>query len=56
VEKKLTGGDINPGKRRELFYSPYHHFVRVSFGPSMDTLVQGLNALEALINSFKNNK
>lgn len=45
--------DINPGKRRELFASPYHHFVRVSFGPSMETLVQGLDALEGLIKNFK---
>jgi aspartate/methionine/tyrosine aminotransferase len=45
--------DINPGKRRELFSSPYHHFVRVSFGPSMDTLVQGLQALEFMIKNFK---
>jgi len=45
--------DINPGKRRELFSSPYHHFVRVSFGPSMDTLVQGLTALEFMIKNFK---
>lgn len=45
--------DINPGKRRELFASPYHHFVRVSFGPSMETLVQGMNALENLIKNYK---
>lgn len=45
--------NINPGKRRELFASPYHHFVRISFGPHMDTLVKGLNAIETLVKSFK---
>jgi len=45
--------DINPGKRRELFSSPYHHYVRVSFGPSMETLVRGMNSLKLLIEDYK---
>ncbi|KAJ3005475.1 hypothetical protein HKX48_000655 [Thoreauomyces humboldtii] len=34
--------DINPGRRRELFHSPFHHFVRLSFGPPMEQLERGL--------------
>lgn len=44
--------DINPGKRRELFHSPYHSFVRISFGPPMRTLQSGMDALERLIQKF----
>jgi aspartate/methionine/tyrosine aminotransferase len=25
--------DLNPAKRRDLFDSPCHHFVRISYGP-----------------------
>ncbi|EIE89545.1 hypothetical protein RO3G_14256 [Rhizopus delemar RA 99-880] len=28
--------DVNPSHRRELFESPCHHFVRLSFGPPME--------------------
>jgi hypothetical protein len=27
--------DLNPSKRRDLFDSPCHHFVRVSYGPKV---------------------
>lgn len=33
--------DINPAHRRNLFNSPCHHFVRLSFGPPLDDLVRG---------------
>ncbi|RKP15194.1 aminotransferase [Piptocephalis cylindrospora] len=41
--------DINPSQRRELFDSPCHHFVRLSFGPSMDVLERGLDGIERVM-------
>eukprot|EP01104_Vermistella_antarctica_P012730 TRINITY_DN373_c0_g1_i2.p1 TRINITY_DN373_c0_g1~~TRINITY_DN373_c0_g1_i2.p1 ORF type:complete len:447 (+),score=95.05 TRINITY_DN373_c0_g1_i2:67-1407(+) len=45
--------DVNPGKRRELFRSPYHEYVRLSMGPPLEQLVVGLDALERLVNKFR---
>jgi len=45
--------DVNPGKRRELFNSPCHHYIRLSFGPSMDVLKTGMDSLERLVNAHK---
>lgn len=45
--------DVNPGKRRELFNSPYHHYVRFSCGPPLATLERGLNHLQTMINEYK---
>eukprot|EP01113_Clastostelium_recurvatum_P024783 TRINITY_DN2961_c0_g1_i3.p1 TRINITY_DN2961_c0_g1~~TRINITY_DN2961_c0_g1_i3.p1 ORF type:complete len:543 (-),score=118.90 TRINITY_DN2961_c0_g1_i3:59-1666(-) len=45
--------DVNPGKRRELFHSPYHHYVRISFGPTLEQLKRGLDALERMVAAFK---
>ena len=33
--------DINPSHRRNLFHSPCHHFVRLSFGPPLADLDMG---------------
>ena len=33
--------DINPAHRRNLFSSPCHHFVRLSFGPPLEDLNKG---------------
>ena len=33
--------DINPAHRRNLFSSPCHHFVRLSFGPPIEDLDKG---------------
>lgn len=33
--------DINPSHRRDLFHSPCHHFVRLSFGPPLEVLNRG---------------
>jgi hypothetical protein len=33
--------DINPSHRRNLFHSPCHHFVRLSFGPPLEDLDKG---------------
>jgi aspartate/methionine/tyrosine aminotransferase len=37
--------DINPSHRRNLFHSPCHHFVRLSFGPPLHDLDMGLDAM-----------
>jgi aspartate/methionine/tyrosine aminotransferase len=42
--------DIDPSARRDLFESPCHHFVRLSYGPKMDNLCVGLNAIERVLN------
>ena len=34
--------DLNPSKRRDLFDSPCHHFVRISYGPKMMFLERGM--------------
>jgi len=45
--------DINPAHRRNLFKSPCHHFVRLSFGPSIETLDKGLDAIERVLKRVK---
>lgn len=45
--------DVNPSKRRDLFHSPCHHFVRISYGPSLDTLVRGFEAMATMIANRK---
>lgn len=42
--------DINPSSRRELFDSPCHHFVRLSFGPPQEELDRGLDGLVRVLN------
>ncbi|KAK3056112.1 hypothetical protein LTS18_011723 [Coniosporium uncinatum] len=41
--------DLNPSKRRDLFDSPCHHFVRLSYGPRMEVLERGMDAFERII-------
>ncbi len=41
--------DINPGKRRSGRASRFKHYVRFSFGPSMDMVERALDRLDALI-------
>ncbi|ATY66748.1 aminotransferase class I and II [Cordyceps militaris] len=45
--------DLNPSRRRDLFDSPCHHFVRFSYGPRMDVLTKGLDSIEKVVNKFK---
>jgi hypothetical protein len=45
--------DINPSHRRDLFKSPCHHFVRISFGPPMEDLVKGLDGFERILKRAK---
>ncbi|KAI6092867.1 PLP-dependent transferase [Hypoxylon rubiginosum] len=46
--------DLNPSRRRDLFDSPCHHFVRFSYGPRMDVLKMGCDGIERVVNKFKN--
>ena len=41
--------DVNPGQRRDHIPSRLKRFVRLSFGPSMDTVRTGLERLDQLI-------
>ena len=41
--------DLNPSKRRDLFDSPCHHFIRFSYGPKMDVLRKGLDGFQRVI-------
>ena len=44
--------DLNPAKRRDLFDSPCHHFVRLSYGPRMEVLEMGLDGIERVVNKY----
>ncbi|KAK4460298.1 aspartate aminotransferase [Cladorrhinum samala] len=46
--------DLNPARRRDLFDSPCHHFVRFSYGPKMDVLKMGCDGIERVVNKFRN--
>jgi aspartate/methionine/tyrosine aminotransferase len=41
--------DLNPAKRRDLFDSPCHHFVRISYGPKMEVLKMGMDGIERVV-------
>lgn len=45
--------DLNPARRRDLFDSPCHHFVRFSYGPKLDTLKMGCDGIERVVNKYK---
>ncbi|EHA47558.1 hypothetical protein MCOR27_010401 [Pyricularia oryzae] len=45
--------DLNPARRRDLFDSPCHHFVRFSYGPKMETLKLGCDGIERVVKKFK---
>lgn len=45
--------DLNPSRRRDLFDSPCHHFVRVSYGPRMEVLKAGLDGFERILKKHK---
>ncbi len=44
--------DVNPSHRRDLFSSSCHHFVRLSFGPSMEHIETGLNGIERVLKRY----
>jgi aspartate/methionine/tyrosine aminotransferase len=41
--------DLNPNKCRDLFDSPCHHFVRLSYRPRIDVLEKGLDSIEKIV-------
>ncbi|KAJ7940225.1 pyridoxal phosphate-dependent transferase [Mycena leptocephala] len=41
--------DINPAHRRNLFSSPCHHFIRISFGPPLEDLDKGMDAFTRVL-------
>ncbi|KAJ3793768.1 pyridoxal phosphate-dependent transferase [Lentinula aff. detonsa] len=45
--------DINPSHRRNLFHSPCHHFVRLSFGPPIEDLDKGIDAIARVLKKAK---
>jgi len=45
--------DINPSHRRNLFNSPCHHYVRLSYGPPMEDLDKGLDAIGRVLKKAK---
>ncbi|KLT45542.1 PLP-dependent transferase [Cutaneotrichosporon oleaginosum] len=45
--------DINPSHRRNLLDSPCRHFVRLSFGPRMEVLDRGLDAIERVLKNHR---
>ncbi|KAI0032836.1 aminotransferase [Vararia minispora EC-137] len=45
--------DINPAHRRNLFHSICHHFVRLSFGPPLEDLDKGLDAIARVLKRAK---
>lgn len=55
VEKVITVPgiffDVNPEKRRT--YARFHQYSRISFGPSMEEIARGLNAIERVIKKYK---
>jgi len=45
--------DVDPNHRRNLFNSPCHHFVRISFGPPLADLDKGLDAIGRVLQRAK---
>jgi aspartate/methionine/tyrosine aminotransferase len=43
--------DVNPERRRS--YARYRHYCRISFGPEMEKLMLGLDALERVIERYR---
>ncbi|KAG9987985.1 aminotransferase, partial [Aureobasidium melanogenum] len=48
--------DLNPSKRRDLFDSPCHKHVRLSYGPRMDVLKMGLDGIERVVKKHRNDR
>jgi len=45
--------DVDPNHRRNLFNSPCHHFVRLSFGPPIEELDKGIDAIARVLKRAK---
>jgi len=46
--------DVNPGKRRLKKHSKYNNYVRISFGPQLESLKTGLDNIEKVLKKFQN--
>lgn len=44
--------DVNPGHRRRT-HARYGNYARVSFGPEMETLERGLDAIDRLVSKYR---
>ena len=45
--------DLNPSRRRDLFDSPCHHYVRLSYGPRREVLEKGLDGIERVLRRYQ---
>jgi aspartate/methionine/tyrosine aminotransferase len=45
--------DLNPLARRELHDSPMFHFVRLSYGPDMEMLKQGMDGIQRVVDKYR---
>ncbi|KAI0684956.1 hypothetical protein BC835DRAFT_1291591 [Cytidiella melzeri] len=45
--------DINPSHRRDLFSLPCHHFIHLSFGPPIEALDMGVDAIARVLKRAK---
>jgi aspartate/methionine/tyrosine aminotransferase len=43
------GFDIAPIHRSNLFASPFHHYVRLSYGPPIEEVTRGLDGIERVL-------
>lgn len=41
--------DLNPSYRRNLFSSPTHHFIQISYGPTLEQVLKGLDGMQRVI-------
>lgn len=45
--------DINPAARRDVHDSPLFHYVRLSYGPPMDQLKNGMDGIQRVIERYR---
>lgn len=48
--------DVDPGNRRSNRKSKFDHYLRLSFGAPMESLVSGLNIIENVIQNYRKKK
>lgn len=44
--------DLNPSRRRDLFDSPAHHYIRISYGPRLEVLKAGMDGFERILKKY----
>lgn len=45
--------DLNPLSRRDVHDSPMFHFVRISYGPDMQTCKQGMDSIQRIVDRYR---